>query len=439
MEIYLLELCYILFRDFFQAMLPMWAVSRMLQPRFSRAVSVLSSALFSLTLEMVISTAFPLLRMTGSFLAVLVPTLVLYKDGVIYRVFATVLTVLAALPMDIIASYAVMAIFGEFPMFAAHTWNTVIFIFASDFLFAGGYLLVTIVWNKFIKKSHSGSLALFALFPLSQFVFFCAGSYQTWTVSKLDLMRNPFMLPSIIFSLVADIAMYIALLQNTKTRELAAKLTKMQREMDMQLQYYDGLARQIKQVCEYRHDINNLIEVTEALLHSESCSEDGRLLLEEIKERASSSKIPVYSANPTVNAVLYHKTDMARRKEIDISVSIDASESFPFERSDICSVFANLLDNAIREAADTERGFVSVTAARKKGLLFIEVTNSTKKSFDMEGAKLPTDKEDKGNHGLGLAIVDNIAKKYDGSFMLTAENGTARAVLTLPLENACVV
>lgn len=436
MEFYLLEICYILFRDLFQVSLPMWALSYMLKPRFSRVICVLLPSFFSFVLEMVISTAFPLLRMVGSFLAVFVPAIVLYKDGVIHRVFAAILVVLAALPMDIIAAFAGMVVFGEFPTFAVHTWNIIIYIIASDFLFAGGYLLVIIIWNRFFKKSHSGSLALFALFPLSQFVFFCAGSYQTWTVSKLNLMQNPFMLPSIILSLVADIAMYRALMQNTKTRELTARLTEMQREMDMQLRYYDGLAGQIRQVREYRHDINNLIEVTEALLRSESCSEDGRLLLEEIKERAASSKIPVYSGNPTVNAVLYHKLDYAKKEGIDFKVSIDASESFPFDRADICSVFANLLDNAFREAANTENSFASVTAARKKGLLFIEVTNSTKKSFGMEGTKPSTDKEDCENHGLGLAIVENIAKKYDGRFMLTAANGTARAVITLPLENA---
>ena len=203
--------------------------------------------------------------------------------------------------------------------------------------------------------------------------------------------------------------------------------------MDMQLQYYDGLADKMQEIREYRHDINNLIEVTEALLRSKTTSEDGRMLLEELKEKTAGAKMPVFSGNPTVNAILYHKQQAAKTLGVEFRVNMSVGEDFPFERSDICSIFANLLDNAIRGAAGTENGFTEVIASQSMGLMSIEVRNSTSKELNSEKNRPASDKSEPQKHGLGLEIVGNIAEKYDGKFVLSSENGVARAAVTLPL------
>ena len=320
-----------------------------------------------------------------------------------------------------------------------HTWDTIIMIIAMNFFFTGGFLLIMSVWNHFFKKSHVKSLGLFVMFPVSQFFFFCACAYQTWTGERLDLISNPFILVAVVLSIAADILMYRALMQNTRTQELTQKLNDMQHEMDMQLQYYDGLADKMREIREYRHDINNLIEVTESLLRRKTTSEDGRMLLEELKEKTANAKMPVFSGNPTVNAILYHKQQTAKELGAEFRVNIPMSEDFPFERSDICSVFANLLDNAIREVSGAAEGFIEVSASRSMGLLLIEVRNSTSKVLNSEKGKPASDKSEPQKHGLGLEIVGNIAGKYDGKFLLTAENGTARAIVSLPIPESAAV
>ena len=166
---------------------------------------------------------------------------------------------------------------------------------------------------------------------------------------------------------------------------------------------------------------------------------DGRMLLEELKEKTANAKMPVFSGNPTVNAILYHKQQTAKELGADFRVNIPMSEDFPFERSDICSVFANLLDNAIREVSGAAEGFIEVGASRSMGLLLIEVRNSTSKVLNSEKGKPASDKSEPQKHGLGLEIVGNIAGKYDGKFLLTAENGTARAIVSLPIPESAAV
>ena len=407
----------------------------MLKPRYHRAICVLAAMLYSFASQQVITTAFPLLRGFGIVLSYLLPALFLYKDKLMYRLFASGLLIVGSIIMDICVSCFVMLINVDLlaSLKTVHTWDTIIMVIAMNFFFTGGFLLIMAVWNHFFKKSHVKSLGLFVMFPVSQFFFFCACAYQTWTGERLDLISNPFILVAVVLSIAADILMYRALMQNTRTQELTQKLTDMQHEMDMQLQYYDGLADKMQEIREYRHDINNLIEVTEALLRSKTTSEDGRMLLEELKEKTAGAKMPVFSGNPTVNAILYHKQQAAKTLGVEFRVNMSVGEDFTFERSDICSIFANLLDNAIRGAARTENGFTEVSASKSMGLMSIEVRNSTSKELNSEKNRPASDKSEPQKHGLGLEIVGNIAEKYDGKFVLASENGVARAAVTLPL------
>lgn len=435
MERYLLETCYLLTRDLYQLFITYFAMSFMLKPRYHRAICVLASMLYSFASQQVITTAFPLLRGFGIVLSYLLPALFLYKDRLMYRLFASGLLIVGSIIMDIGVSCFVMLIDVDLlvSLKTVHTWDTIVMVIAMNFFFTGGFLLIMAVWNHFFRKSHVKSLGLFVLFPVSQFFFFCACAYQTWTGERLDLISNPFILVAVVLSIAADILMYRALKQNTRTQELTQRLNDMQHEMDMQLQYYDGLADKMQEIREYRHDINNLIEVTEALLRSRTTSEDGRILLEELKEKTAGAKMPVFSGNPTVNAILYHKQQAAKELGLEFRVNMSVYEDFPFERSDICSIFANLLDNAIRGAAGTENGFTEVSASQSMGLMRIEVRNSTTKLLDSEKGRPATDKSEPEKHGLGLEIVSNIAEKYDGKFMLTAGDGVARAAVTLPI------
>ena len=437
MEIYILETTFLLVRDLYQLFLIDFVMSFMLKPRFNRAICVLGAMLFNYATLQISNPEFPLLRGIGFVLAYLVPALIFYKDKIIYRLFAVGLLIVGAVILDIMVSSICMLTAPELlaSINGVHTWDTVIMVFCMNFFFTGGFLGVMVIWNHFFKKSHVKSLGLFIMFPVSQFFFFCACNYQTWTGEHLDLVKNPFIYVAIVLSIIADIAMYRALMQNSRTQELSQKLSEMQHEMDMQLQYYDGLADKMQQIREYRHDINNLLEVTESLLRSRTTSEDGRILLEEIKEKNAAAKMPVFCGNPTVNAVLYHKQCSAKELGVDFRVNMSVCEDFPFERTDICSVFANLLDNAIREAAGSGDGFTEVSASRSMGLLRIEIRNSTSKELDSGKGKVFSDKSEPEKHGYGLEIVENIAAKYDGKFLLTAESGVARASVTLPLPS----
>ena len=100
---------------------------------------------------------------------------------------------------------------------------------------------------------------------------------------------------------------------------------------------------------------------------------------------------------------------------------------------DICTVFANLLDNAIEanEKVDPDKRFVSLTITQQEMWLSITITNAAVETVKLDGKTIHTTKEQKELHGFGLSSVNEIAAKYQGNctFRSTDHDFTAYLIL----------
>ena len=92
----------------------------------------------------------------------------------------------------------------------------------------------------------------------------------------------------------------------------------------------------------------------------------------------------------------------------------------------LCSIFANLLDNAIRGAEECGRkpSSISLTSAVAGDYLLIKTVNP---------ANPP--QTPKPGHGYGSRILAELAEQYEGSFQSSYENGVYTAVVSLLIGN----
>ena len=88
----------------------------------------------------------------------------------------------------------------------------------------------------------------------------------------------------------------------------------------------------------------------------------------------------------------------------------------------LCTIFANLLDNAIEAAQkvpDREARRISLKARYTGESLCIEVENSRTGELAESKAGLLTTKPDKENHGYGLRSVRDVVESYGGHMNIT--------------------
>ncbi|MDE6364551.1 MAG: GHKL domain-containing protein [Lachnospiraceae bacterium] len=188
--------------------------------------------------------------------------------------------------------------------------------------------------------------------------------------------------------------------------------------------YYEAMELQQFEIRRLKHDLANHLQMIQSLPAAEKDS-----YIQQMIENPAFEKVLVYSGDATVNAVLTAKERMMRQQGISFCAKVDIPNELPFEKPDICALFANALDNAAEGCAalDTGRRQVELTARAAKGILALEIRNSFVEKQEIGAAQLigglpKTTKTDSANHGFGLRSIQTIVKKYGGTMELRQEN-----------------
>lgn len=120
--------------------------------------------------------------------------------------------------------------------------------------------------------------------------------------------------------------------------------------------------------------------------------------------------------NTLLNAVLSDKVTEAESKGITLSVRGDLPDTLAIQSNDLCSLFVNILDNAI-EACEKippgRRRTIDLLLKIKQGFVYFECRNDVPPTA---GAAPNLDGPERDGRGYGLAIIRGIVEKYHGVF-----------------------
>lgn len=366
------------------------------------------------------------LRFVCSILAVIIPAMLFFKDKWQKKLLSATIQLGAFMLFDAIVATLAVEYFGFISnAVEVKTWECVFQALIFDSICAFMLVTVIVVWRKFINKMNISIMSLFIIFPVGQAVAVSGYYNHIWeNINGVEKM-NPFLIVSVVVFVISDVFMFIAMKSASKMADMKIKLNNMEHEMELQYRYYESISNQFEEIREYRHDIRNLLAAVEMVISDKSSYEAGAEMLDTLRERADTMNVPIICKNPIVNAVIWRKSKEAQEKTIDFVINISTKEELNIEKTDICSVVANLLDNAIREAENHKDSFVEISAKTDLGMVLVEVKNTTDKIIDYTES-LETTKNGKG-HGHGMEIVDKIARKYNGSFVFRSDGKTATA------------
>lgn len=193
--------------------------------------------------------------------------------------------------------------------------------------------------------------------------------------------------------------------------------------------YYAAMEQQHFAIRRLKHDLANHLAVAVTL--PEAQRED---YIKSLMEDSAFGRSLRYCADPVVNAVLTVKEEQMSRYGIRLEARIDIPKELPFEKTDICALFSNALDNAgeaCRRLPEAERE-VSVKSRAQKGLFCLEVTNPTVGA--QKNLLLQTSKADKENHGFGLRSMKEVVERNRGAMEIRVEGERFEVFLYMPLE-----
>lgn len=216
---------------------------------------------------------------------------------------------------------------------------------------------------------------------------------------------------------------------NKEVMELQGERSK-NKYLEELLSVSESNSEELKKV---RHDIKNQYIYMRELLVNKRYDD----LEDYFAEMSGTFAKPLFqsidSGNKGVDSVLNMEIEKALAGGIKMDVKVAVPAQLPFDKTDICRLFANILDNAIEGCLRDriENAVVEVVSDVRGDYLRFSVVNPTRQTEDHAGKT--TSKKDKTIHGYGNKIIKGIVKKYNGIYHHGVENGTYVAEVMIDL------
>lgn len=199
--------------------------------------------------------------------------------------------------------------------------------------------------------------------------------------------------------------------------------------LEKQLKYYKEMELMDKELRKFRHDIKNHFICMETLFHSGK-TEELQQYFEDLQQSFSFDKKTVFSGNDIIDAILHYDLPRLCREETNVKVYGSLPDIQTVSAMDLCTVFSNLLSNAIASANQcagiSEPQLIIRFSGGKK---FFSVTISNSILPQRPAGRKQKDR----NHGFGIRKIKNVLDKYDGTYDLNREEQVLTVTIYLPV------
>jgi len=198
----------------------------------------------------------------------------------------------------------------------------------------------------------------------------------------------------------------------------------MQRELDaikniLQNQYiqYKQSRESIDLVNQKYHDLKHQI----AVLRAEQDPQRRMAFLDGMEEEIRVYEAQNKTGNSVLDTVLTGKSLYCARHGVELTCVADGAQLEFMDVMDICSIFGNILDNAIEcelGIRDKKKRLIHLAVYRKKSFLVIQCENYCEEKLEFQDGIPVSTKGDGAYHGYGIKSIRYTAAKYGGTMTI---------------------
>ena len=208
-----------------------------------------------------------------------------------------------------------------------------------------------------------------------------------------------------------------------------------------ELEYIDQYKRSQEDTRAFRHDVINNMSLLSAMMGEEKY-EEAQEYLNDLLGNVRGMSPKYVTGDEMLDCLVGMKADRMEKAGIAFSIDGVADGGLSMKPTDICSIFANALDNAIEACGNMPEGRERTIRLeiKKTGQFFaIKLSNTFAESREgfsvgkiFEGKERRTSKKDKKFHGYGTQNIKAAVEKNDGILKSEAKDGIFTLSLMLP-------
>ena len=181
------------------------------------------------------------------------------------------------------------------------------------------------------------------------------------------------------------------------------------------------------------HDFNNHINILQHLLIKKDTS-TALNYLNSINQPTKCLLSHTWTGNDIIDIILNNKLKIMDDNCIDYKINVEFPNNSNLQPNDICSILANLLDNAI-EACNRNlkksNKWINITIRIINAMLIFKIENGNEIEPKIQNMHFITSKKEKQFHGWGLKCVENVITKYQGNMTYAIKQNSFQIIILL--------
>lgn len=295
------------------------------------------------------------------------------------------------------------------------------------------YFLLTFVFYKWYKHNlkHAdfrlNNFEWFSMLLLSA-ISFAIGLYIFQT--NINQFKPIVITVSSLTALAINALVLHCLLRSAQNRYKAEEIKFYQLENQAMKTNLDNYIKQEAEISKIKHDMENVALTTTTLLQEHDYAKLEKHFSQIINDLQVTDILHTDIKNVYLNAIIQQKYTKCKSKIKNVNFTCAADETFRKKEEianidiiDLCTIIANLLDNAIEAYIECNDYDIRINLDYINNSYRIEIANTIKGSVLSGNKALKTSKSDTKNHGIGIKSVKSRAEKYNGKTEFTEENG----------------
>lgn len=194
------------------------------------------------------------------------------------------------------------------------------------------------------------------------------------------------------------------------------------------------LEEQQKKISRIHHDMKNHM----ICINSLNNNEEVRKYIQGMSLELSKIDYRFNTKNKIVDIIMNEKKNICQQNDIDLQVIADLSKVDFIKMNDICTIFANALDNAIQACIkinnNVVKRYIKVNVTYINNFCIIKFKNSKTNEIIQVNNVIKTDKNDSFYHGIGIKNIKKAISDYDGEIDINYDDKTFTLIIMIPLK-----
>ena len=232
----------------------------------------------------------------------------------------------------------------------------------------------------------------------------------------------------VIIGIFIQLASVILLIISRDTYKEKEEIT--QKYLDEQIKHYKYLEQREKDTKKFRHDIKSHMQVLSVMTKNGMYSNFDSYM-EEINMQIDCLGNVITVNNGIVDAIINKYYSEALQKGIDINIKGMLSNECSITPYDLCTIFSNLLSNAVEAAEKAVEKRISMECRYTDDSIIIITKNTFKDEGQFRHSKIITTKNDIEYHGFGIDNIKDAVERNNGMLDIDIKDSVFTIILKL--------